>query len=243
MEVNMDTQEQVIDQLVDSLCSDKVQYVNQASSFKSAKELEDDDRASMKKYLQSGQLQSQFDHAFEVIENYGPDALSSQELESLNSDLDLLAKYTPATEVPEVKSEESLSPQVLAGMSDASLTILYKLGYYLYEKKLFTAALDVFTLLFFLNPNIADSANAVARSYQAKNLFKDAIDFYTLALIRDPQQVLAMLSQAECYIKIGNIAEAKSCLEEIVRFGEEHSALLNPWRSKLSSLQMKCISP
>lgn len=106
--------------------------------------------------------------------------------------------------------------------------VVYTLGHNLYNQGRYLDAMKTFSFLVMHNQFERRFYNAMASSLQMLNMYKDAIQFYSMASIMDLTDPKPTYHTAECMIPLGMYAEARQALDLVIQQSKspEHAALL-----------------
>lgn len=212
---------QTIDQLGEITVNEQRDtYLSKLESFESYKERKKD---GFKKEFKH--LFSQYKTAFHVIidhlikGNVGNIKLTTQEKETILNEL----KKGQENLVKTLEIEQHKTFQEILGYSSTSLEKFYQVALNCFTDNTFTHAAAVFNFLVLLNPRIHNYWLGLAMSKQALGLWKEAIQYYSVAEKTDTTDPIPHLYASECHLELSDSANALECIDKAILCASDHT--------------------
>jgi type III secretion system low calcium response chaperone LcrH/SycD len=100
--------------------------------------------------------------------------------------------------------------------TDQDYELLYALGHQLYSQARYEEAMKTFSFLVMHNHLDKRFMNALASSHQMLKSYLEAVKYYSLASLMDMSDPLPTFHTAECFIALGQTADAKEALQFVI---------------------------
>lgn len=157
-----------------------------------------------------------------------------KELEKMAKAVDSFLTIPPK----ELSSKEEVL-QVKMGLSNETLLWIYSIGYQLSTENNYEDALPIFKVLTTLNPLVVDYFIAQGLSERALQYNEEALYSFAMAILLNPNHLLARYNSAEIYLNLHQTADAEAeleVLEDIVRTENltDFKPMIGALRSKIT---------
>lgn len=130
----------------------------------------------------------------------------------------LLEEFTNANQILNTMGlEQTLTEDFsqILHLSSETITSLFNIAVAKFKEESFYDSLAIFVLLTVLQPDEFDFWYRTAIAAQACENYSLALDYYSIALILNPELIEARLFSVECYLKQGRASEAKQEYNEV----------------------------
>lgn len=236
----MDDREDFFEKIADGELPPEEHFIPLATPLKSAAQLREDYKQDLMVSLKSDDFKNSIKRAISVIAESHFDILTPEEVAEMGESF---AKVTddkinnPSSEITETKPDEFISYQKLFGISDQTLTSIYKIAHDLAKKEKFDEAIDIFSFLMMLNPQIEDFTYGLGLCYQLKEDWSHALSYLNLACEANPNSVGAHVSSVECCKKLGDAQNVQIHLEAIEKIQKEEPQAVENWENVIESIK------
>lgn len=137
----------------------------------------------------------------------------------------------------EEKQLKELIDQILKQSSDSfpqlsedTLATIYAFGCNFYDNGKYREASDFFRFLTYADAFNRKYWMALAATYQMQKKYKEAIEYYSVAAVQNPEDPYAHFYAADCFLALGQVDQAKIALdsaEKTAKLTDNHANLLS----------------
>lgn len=165
-------------------------------------------KAKLQEELRFQPLRDQLSRGMSIINEQLPFLFKGEELEKIQNKLQGM-KESAKKNLLQEEHEILESFQEILGVSEATITCFYRIGYHLYEQKEFVKSVDVFFVLVTLTPNVYDYWFAFGSANVAIENWDQALRAFSMAMLMNPEVAAPRLWVTQCFIILGDFANAK----------------------------------
>lgn len=194
-------------------------------------------RAKLEKELQEAldlsELDRQMDKALKLLFGEGEKYLAAPAFQELIDHFSKAKSRLAALNLDVVKEEKLY---VILGLSEGDLASIYTMGIAKFNEGLLHDSFALFSLLSALDEQQPDYWFRLGAIAQNLDDYEFALRAYAAAIYFAPDHLAARLLSAECYVKIGQIDDAKAEYEEAKRI-EPSSKTELPWQEQMKNIE------
>lgn len=140
--------------------------------------------------------------------------------------------------------EEGMTPKDAMKITDDEMAQMYSYAYHLCSTQKYEEALDMFKMLFTLDPSNPDFSTAVGVCHHRLQHYDYAIQCYLVSSILAPQNPISLFYAYDCYMKLNEVAPAGIMLCNVIaRAGDQplYAKVKKDAQAFLDQMQQKII--